>query len=174
MRTLMLVLITGVVLMAGAPAQARDCKIGLIDVPRILEEYEGYKERRKSLDEMRTSREAEFKKRATALQREERKLQESLKMLSEAKREEKVAEFRRKAQELEKWRMAQNKELADREEGMLKRLESDVRKSLEKIGKKGKYSFVVRRDLMLYTSPDAKDLTDKVLADLRKSWKKSK
>ncbi len=82
---------------------------------------------------------------------------------------EKEQAFMDDAQKLEKWRLDQNKELSEREEGLLKRLESDVREALAKIGSKGKYSFVVRRDLMLYMNSSAKDLTDKVLDVLREA-----
>ena len=175
MRILKAVIVLCVGIMAGAcavpeTALARDAKIGYIEVPRILEEYQGYKRARKELEKMRADREAEFKERATKLENERRKLQDSLKLLSEKKRREREQEFMAKAQELEKWRLEQNKELTDREEGLLKRLEGDVRKALEKVAKK-KYLFVVRKDIMLYMAEDADDLTDKVLKVLEKADK---
>lgn len=168
MRTLKMAIIVCAGLLIGAPALAKDCKIGYIEVPRILEEYEGYKKARKDLEKMRADREEEFKQRAAELENTRRKLQESLKLLSETKRREKEEEFMSEAQELEKWRLTQNKELTDREEGLLKRLESDVRKALDRIAKKGGYLFVVRKDIMLYMTEDATDLTDKVLDTLQK------
>ncbi len=171
MRTVQLVLIACILLASGGASAARGCKIGYIDVPRILEEYEGYKAARKDLSQARVEREEEFAKRAAELKKLGERIQEGAKLLSEAKRRQKEQDYMKKAQDLEKWRFDQNKELQEREEGLLKRLESDVRKALETIGAKGKYSFVVRGDLMLYVTPDADDLTDDVLARLRKGEK---
>jgi Skp family chaperone for outer membrane proteins len=56
---------------------------------------------------------------------------------------------------------------------MVKRLEGDVRAVLAKIGPDGGFSFVVRRDLFLYADKDVQDLTDQVLASLRKQAKES-
>ena len=150
------------------PAVAKDCKIGYIEVPRLLEEFEGFKDARKDLDKTRADREEEFGRRAKLLSKEAQDIKEGARLLSPAKQKEKEAAFNKKAQELEEWRQTQNKELQEREEGLVKRLESDVRKTLETVGADGKFSFVVRKDLMLYMDADATDLTDRVLAALRK------
>jgi len=173
MRTVKLTAALSVVisLSACAGVRAKDVKIGYIDVPRILAEYEGYKDARKDLDRTRADREDEFTKRATALKKMAQEIQEGAKLLSEPKRREKETEYMKKAQELEEWRVTQNKDLQEREEGLIKRLESDVRKALETIGEKGKFSFVVRGDLMLYVEKSAEDLTDAVLEALRKQSK---
>jgi outer membrane protein len=173
MRTVKLAVALSVVisLVACVKGQAKDYKIGYIDVPRILAEYEGYKEARKDLDRTRSDREEEFGKRATALKKMAQEIQEGAKLLSEPKRREKEQDYMKKAQELEEWRVSQNKDLQDREEGLIKRLEADVRKALEMIGAKGKFSFVVRGDLMLYVDKSSEDLTDQVLDSLRKQSK---
>lgn len=167
-------LAAGVVLagLGGAPARASDIpRIGVIDVPRVLDEYEGFKDARKDLDKDRADREQQFGERYKALQKLGADLKEQASMLSEAKRKERQADLEKKAQDLEQWRQSQNKELQDREEGLMKRLEADVRKALEKIGADGKFAMVVRKDLLLYVDKSHVDLTDSVLAELRKQGK---
>jgi outer membrane protein len=173
MRTVKLAVALSAVisLSACATVKAKDVKIGYIDVPRILAEYEGYKDARKDLDRTRADREDEFTKRATVLKKLAQDIQEGAKLLSEPKRREKETEYMKKAQELEEWRVTQNKDLQEREEGLIKRLESDVREALKTIGEKGKFSFVVRGDLMLYVEKSSEDLTDAVLETLRKQSK---
>lgn len=169
MRTLTVCFVSALLGLAVArPAAARDIKIGYIEVPRLLEEFEGFKDARKDLDKTRADREEEFGRRAKALSKEAQDIKDNAKLLSPAKQKETEAAFNKKAQDLEEWRQTQNKELQEREEGLVKRLESDVRKTLETVGADGKFSFVVRKDLMLYMDPDATDLTDRVLAALRK------
>ncbi len=171
MRTVPLIVAASVLLAAGGAARAKNCKIGYIDVPRILAEYEGYKQARKDLERTRAEREEEFTKRATALKKKGQEFQEGAKLLSEAKRRQREQEYMKEAQALEAWRFKQNRELQDQDEGLIKRLESDVREALETIGAKGKFSFVVRGDLMLYVEKDAEELTDRVLAALRRQFK---
>jgi len=173
MRTVKLTAALSIVisLVACSSVRAKDMKIGYIDVPRILAEYEGYKDARKELDRTRSDREDEFTKRATSLKKLAQEIQDGAKLMSEPKRREKEQDYMKKAQELEEWRVTQNKDLQDREEGLIKRLETDVREALKTIGEKGKFSFVVRGDLMLYVEKSAEDLTDAVLAALRKQAK---
>lgn len=147
---------------------AADDKIGYIDVPRILEEYEGFKEARKDLDRDKKAFEEDYNRKGAGLQKMMQEMQEGAKMLSEAKKKEKALEFEKKRKDFMEWQQDQSKRLQDREEGIIKRLEGDVRKVLERVGADGGYAFVVRRDLLLYVRKDSTDLTDQVLAALRK------
>ncbi len=168
-KSIAFLLITGLGLSVGACAgAAKDCKVGYLDVPRILEEYEGFREARGELDSTREKLEEEFNQRRDNLTKEGQQLQENMKLWSEAKRREKEEAYMKKAQDLQEWQIARNKELRDREEGLVKRLEADVRKVLKRIGKKGGFSFVVRGDLMLYMNESAEDLTSDVLEELRR------
>jgi len=171
MRKVMMIAVASALLAAGGPARAKDTKIGYIDVPRVLAEYEGYKEARKGLDRVRGEREEEYARRAGALKKEGQEIQEGAKLMSEPKRRQREQEYMKKVQEFQEWQVAQNKDLQERDEGLIKRLESDVRKALETIGEKGKFAFVVRGDLLLYMDKTAEDLTDQVLAVLRKQAK---
>lgn len=143
-------------------------KIGYIDVPRILEEYEGFKEARRDLDRDKKTFEEDYGRRGASLQKMMQELQDGAKMLSEAKKKEKAVEFEKKRKDFMEWQQDQSRRLQEREEGIIKRLEGDVRKVLERIGADGGYAFVVRRDLLLYVRKDSTDLTDQVLAALRK------
>lgn len=143
-------------------------KLGYIDVPRILEEYEGFKEARKDLDRDKKTFEDDYGRRGATLQKMMQEIQESAKMLSEAKKKEKAVEFEKKRKDFMEWQQDQSRRLQEREEGIIKRLEGDVRKVLERVGADGGYAFVVRRDLLLYVRKDSTDLTDQVLAALRK------
>ncbi|MEK7766895.1 MAG: OmpH family outer membrane protein [bacterium] len=167
-------LLAGLLLLIASPRAAlaaKDVKIGVIDVPRILEDYEGFRELRKELEKPRTDREQEYTNRARALNKEAQELKDGGKLLSESKRREKETVLMKKAQDLEEWRQVQSKEQQEKEEGLLKRLESDVRKILDQICSAAGYTFVVRKDLLLYVDKDAKDLTNDVLAALRKQSK---
>lgn len=155
----------------GGCAVAGDVRIGYIDVNRILEEYESFKEARADLDNDRKDREEQLTKKVEELQKLGKELKEKGSILSESKRKAKEQEFMKKQQELEVWRTAQSKELAEKEEGLVKRLEADVRKVLDRLAEKEKMAFVVRRDLFLYMQPGSKDLTSAVLAELRKQRK---
>lgn len=155
----------------GGCAVAGDVKIGYIDVTRILEEYEDFKEARADLDNERKDREEQLTRKVEELQKLGKELKEKASILSEAKRKAKEQDFMKKQQDLEAWRAAQSKELAEKEEGLVKRLEADVRKVLDKLAEKEKMAFVVRRDLFLYMQPGSKDLTSSVLAELRKQKK---
>src|SRR5688572_4083815 len=146
-------------LSAGRAVAAAD-KIGYIDVPRILEEYEGFKEARKDLDRDKKTFEEDYNRRGASLQKMMQEMQDGAKMLSEAKRKEKGLEFEKKRKDFMEWQQDQSRRLQEREEGIIKRLEGDVRKTLEKVGADGGYAFVVRRDLLLYVRKDSTDLTD--------------
>ena len=164
--TLAALFAAALVLPAGARAAAE--KIGYIDVPRILEEYEGFKEARKDLDRDKKAFEEDYSRKGATLQKMMQELQDGAKMLSEAKRKEKAMEFEKRRKEFMEWQQDQSHKMQEREEGIIKRLEGDVRKVLEKVGADGGYAFVVRRDLLLYVRKDSTDLTDQVLAALRK------
>jgi len=171
-------LVTGMILMSGAlcamgsPAGASDVKVGYIEVPRILEEFDEFKQARTDLDKARSDREEEAAAKYEEIAKLGKELKEKGAMLSESKRRAKEKEFMSKQQDLQKWGEEQRKELAEKEEGMVKRLESDVRKVLEVVAVKEKVDFVVRRDLFLYMKSDSRDLTNAVLAELRAQAKK--
>lgn len=166
-------LLAAALVLPAHPAVAKDGKIGYIDVPRILEEFEGFRDARKDLERDRKSFGEEYQRRMMSLQKIAQDLQQNLAMLSEAKKKEKTADFEKKRGEFSDWQEVESKKLQDREEGMIKRLEADVRKSLETIGKDGNYTFVVRKDLFLYVESGAVDLTDQVLSSLRRSAKEN-
>jgi len=156
---------------ASCASAAKDTKIGYIDVPRILEEFEGFRDGRKDLEKARKAFGEEYQVRMMALNKMMQEIQQGGAMLSEAKKKEKISAFEKKRQEFADWQEGETKKLQEREEGMIKRLEADVRKALETIGADGKYTFVVRKDLFLYVENGAVDLTDPVLASLRKAAK---
>src|SRR5262245_53998519 len=87
----------------AACARAADDKIGYIDVPRILEEYEGFKESRKDLDRAKKTFEEEYNRKGATLQKSMQELQEGAKMMSEAKKKEKAVEFEKKRKEFMEW-----------------------------------------------------------------------
>jgi len=163
-------LASGMIIFPGA-VRASECRIGYIEVPRILEEFDEFKEARSDLDKARADREEEAAKKYEEIAKLGKELKEGGATLSESKRRAKEKEFMKKQQELQKWGEDQRKELAEKEEGMVKRLEADVRKVLEKVAEKEKIDFVVRRDLFLYMRKDSKDLTNVVLAELRRQAK---
>ena len=163
-------LVSGMIFFSGA-AGASDCKIGYIEVPRILEEFDEFKEARSDLDKARADREEEAAKKYEEISKLGKELKEKGSMLSETKRRSKEQEFMKKQQELQKWGEEQRKDLAEKEEGMVKRLEADVRRVLEVVADKEKVDFVVRRDLFLFMKKDSKDLTNAVLAELRRQAK---
>ncbi len=172
------VMVAGLAVAASVPALsgrafARDTKVGVIDVPRLFEEFEGFKEAKKDLETLRKDREKENEKRVMDFQRQVEEFQRGAKLLSEAKQKEKANDLKKKQQDLQEWQGSQSKDLQEREEGMVKRLEGDVRKSLATIGPDGGFAFVVRKDLFLYADKDAQDLTDQVLAAMRKMAKDS-
>lgn len=164
------VLAATTLLAAGAGSvRASDIpRIGMIDVPRVLEEYEGFKDATKALDKERLAGEQEYSERVKALQKLGKDFKDQSSMLSEAKRKEKQADLEKKAQDLEEWRQTKSKELQEKQEGLMKRLEADVRAALARIGADGKFAFVVRKDFLLYVDKSAVDLTDSVLTELRK------
>ena len=165
--------VAAALVMPGGTALAKGDKVGFIDVPRILEEFEGFRDARKDLERDRKTFGEEYQRRMMSLQKFAQDLQQNMGMLSDAKKKEKTTEFEKKRQEFSEWQELEGKKLQDREEGMIKRLEADVRKALEPIGSDGGFSFVVRKDLFLYVDKSAVDLTDQVLASLRKTAKES-
>lgn len=162
-----MILMSGALFAMGSPANASDVKIGTIEVPRILEEFDEFKTARENLDKARADREEEAAAKYEEIAKLGKELKEKGSMLSESKRRAKEKEFMAKQQDLQKWGEEQRKELAEKEEGMVKRLEADVRRVLEVVAVKEKVDFVVRRDLFLFVKKDAKDLTNAVLAELR-------
>jgi outer membrane protein len=160
-------------LLAPGVAAAKADKVGYIDVPRVLEEFEGFRDGRKDLERDRKAFGEEYQRRVMALNKMAQDIQQGGGMLSEAKKKEKLADFEKKRGEFSEWQELESKKLQDREEGMIKRLEADVRKALETIGADGGFSFVVRKDLFLYVEKGAVDLTDPVLASLRRTAKES-
>jgi len=95
-------LVSGMIFFAGTSA-ASDCKIGYIEVPRILEEFDEFKDARADLDKSRADREEEAAKKYEEIAKLGKELKEKGSMLSESKRRAKEQEFMKKQQELQKW-----------------------------------------------------------------------
>lgn len=151
----------GLAMVASAGAQAAD-KVAVVDVMSILQKMPERETIAKQL-------EGEFKTRATALQKEEKSVQDKVKKLQTSGASMKAAErtkLEKDVQAFQQKAAAFTQDTRRREAEEMNKLVTKVQSAVKTVAEKEGYSVVVKADAAFYASADS-DITEKVLAQVK-------
>lgn len=165
MKKMTLIVLALVVVLVGKNLAAQEVKIGLVDFQKALNEVEEGKSAKARLK----SEFEQKQKTLDALQNELKTMKDNLDkqklVLNQEAMKQKEAEYRDKFVELQKKLGEFRGELQQKEVQYTGNIITSLRKIVQEIGAKDKYTLIFERgqDVLLY-SPTATDLTPQVIA----------
>lgn len=161
------------VLAVGFGSAHAQLKIGYINSQKILEVYKEAVDVRKQLAELNATWEREARDMQKQIQTLQEELESQSLLLSEQRKQEKVAEIQTLGQKYqlflqEKW--GQQGEGVKKEVELLQPVYEKINAAIKKIGQAEGYQYIfdVVAGNILYASEDQPDLTKKLLAELNK------
>lgn len=143
-------------------------KTGVVQLEKVFNEYQKTKELDSILEEKGKSTQDERQKKVDAI----RKMKDELELLSEKGKEEKQAKIDEEIQELQTFDRDKTNTLKKEHDQYMREILKEISDKIEAYGKDKGYSMILSDRAILY-SDDKIDLTDKVLEDLNKAYKKS-
>jgi Skp family chaperone for outer membrane proteins len=144
-------------------AQAKDYKIGFVDLAKVFEEYKKTKEAEKALEDKGKAKEAERNKMVDEL----RKLKDEQALLSDKAKADKQTVIDGKIKVLQDFDRVTRDSLVKERNDMLGNILKDIEKIVADYSKASGYDVVLNSRMLLYGA-DQYDLTSEILSRLNK------
>ena len=152
--------------MLASPAMAADvAKIGVVNFQKILETSNSGKVAQAELKTAREKMEKDLKAKGAEIEDLRQRLENESMVMSKEMREEKSREVRIKMNDFKTLQKQYTTELQSLERGLMKKMQTNVAKVVEEIGKKEGYLLIISNLGVLY-APNSIDITDKIIKKL--------
>ncbi|MDP2941813.1 MAG: OmpH family outer membrane protein [Candidatus Omnitrophota bacterium] len=151
---------------AVTSAQAAE-KYAYVDLTRIFTDYGKTKEYDKALTDKENAYTTEREKKVT----EVKQLQDKMNLLSEKEKAAKKTELDAKIKALQDYDRQRQTDLRKEQLEKAQEIETDIRETVKKIAEKEGYTMVFNDRVLVYQDK-ALDITDKVMGELGKGYKK--
>ena len=161
------ILTVGLLLLLSLPVVAADLKVGYVDARRLLEESPQAEKASKMLKDEFGAREATLSDSQKELDKLQDKLQRDGDIMSESERKKLGIDILTKQRELRRKQEEFRQDITIRQNDAMGGLQDTIREAIQGIGRKEGYDIIFYEGIS-YANP-ALDLTDKVLAELRKA-----
>ncbi|MGD2278529.1 MAG: OmpH family outer membrane protein [Candidatus Omnitrophota bacterium] len=148
---------------AACLAQAKDGKIGYVDLRRAFYEYGKTRTFEDELNKLTDQRQAERTKKVEAIS----KLRDELELLSGNARNKKQGQVEEKIADLNEYDRATRQQLLNKKNDMFREVIDDIQVVVDGMGKKGDYDYILDSRNIMYSKEDF-DLTDEVIKKLNK------
>ncbi|MFO7965509.1 MAG: OmpH family outer membrane protein [Desulfobacterales bacterium] len=165
MKQAMLMIIAGMaaVFFISSAHAADVAKIGVVDLQKIVANSSYGKSAQAEINKKGEELTQDLKKKEGDLTELKQKIEREALVMSQEKREEKEREFRIKVGDLQSLEKKYKKELADLNMKLVGRIQADILKLVEEVGKKEGYLLVFeKREAGVMYAPDALDLSDQI------------
>jgi outer membrane protein len=162
-RRLIYVLVTGMsILSLSNLAQARDLKIGVVNMQRaVSESKEGKAAEERLLDEKK-KKEAELNRKLKEFYAKEAELRKSWTILKEADRQKKAEQSQQELQNLQKLYLEAERELMAKKTKVMMQITDKLSKVIQQIAKKESFDYIFANAAVLW-APLHVDLTNEVI-----------
>jgi outer membrane protein len=167
-KIIILAVICVVALSAGNYSWAQ-MKIGYIDTPKILATWEPAVEAQKKLEEEANAAYLEVQKMEADIRGSQDKLEQQGLMYTEEKKKGKQQEIQNMLVRYQTFQQEKQLELNNRREELFKPITDEINTAIGKIGDGEGYDYILdtAQGVLLHVK-DTHDLTDKIMAELRK------
>jgi len=152
------------------PAGAQEMKLGYVDGEKVVQAYKGYKDAETQFEKQREAWNQEFDKRSRTLKAVEEDFKAQQLMLSDEKRQEKLALLEQQRRDLEKYYQdifGPGGEAARKNEELLRPILDKVNLIIKEMGEQDKYTMIfdASNTGIAYATPGI-DLTEKIIQRL--------
>ena len=155
------------VYLMAAPALAADvAKIGVVNFQKILENSNSGKTAQAELKTARERMEKDLKAKGAEIEDLRKRLENESMVMSKEMREEKNREVRIKMNDFKSLQKQYTTDLQTLERRLMKKMQTEVAKLVEDIGKKEGYLLIISNIGVLY-APNQIDITDKIIKKLK-------
>ncbi len=149
----------------GTPLYGADvAKIGIIDFQRILETSSAGKKAQAEIAKQGKQMEADLKEKGAEIEEIKKKLEREALVMSKEMREEREREIRIKINDFKSLQKKYMTDFKMQEQRLVGRIQKDIFKIVEEIGKKEGYLLILeRREAGVLYFPKTNDITDKII-----------
>lgn len=162
MRVLTLVSVLAGLMLIGQTAQAKDLRIGVVDLQRAVNETDEGKKEEANLKSRKDKLEGELNRKLKEFYDEEEKLRKSWSILKEADRQKKAQESRQKFEGLQKRYLEAERELMEAKTKAMMKITEKLNKIIKTIAEKDKYDYIFNNAAVLW-APRPTDMTNEVI-----------
>ncbi len=167
-KSLVYLLILGVVLSFTCNSFAQDLKIGYVDVFGVFNEYD----KTKDYDATLEKKKGEIEKKLEGKKKDIEKMQSKLELLNEGekvKEEEKIMAKVKAYRDLERSAFTDIKKARDEK---MQEIVEDIRKVIKEYAKQEKFNLIISENSVLYGDDNVINITDRVLKISNQQFKK--
>ncbi len=174
LKKLFYYLVTGIIILFSANLFA-EVKIGVFDLQKVMIKSQAGQDIKKLLEQKRDFYSKEIKKREQQLKQMRQDLEKKAMMMSEEAKQEKEKEYQKKLRDLKLYASDSENELKNIYKEKTQKLIHDILKIANDYGKKHNFTFIIEKQEggIVYVSKSS-DITDKILEEFNKSYKKKK
>ncbi|MBD3246511.1 MAG: hypothetical protein GF333_05815 [Candidatus Omnitrophica bacterium] len=163
------VMLIGMCVIAGVPwcgsADAKDMKIGYVDVFKVFNEYEKTKEYDAVLEKKKEEKEAQLQEKKEKIEQMQNKLS-MMKEKEQGTQREKIAEAVKEFKSIERESFIDLKKTRDER---MKEIVEDIDKVVEEFAQEEGYDLIVNGNAVLYGSGNL-DITDQILKKVNQRY----
>ncbi|MBW1988091.1 MAG: OmpH family outer membrane protein [Deltaproteobacteria bacterium] len=150
-------------------------KIGLVDLQRILDTSLAGKDAAVKIQQSGQEMEATLKKKGQEINELKQELDRQALVMSREAYTEKARELRIKTNDLKQLQQEYMEEFKRQEARLINEIRTEVFKLVEEIGKRGGYTLILERaEAGVMYIPEGADITDRVITEYNKVFKKRK
>ena len=146
-------------------------KIGILDAQRVLDVSSAGKAAQARIKAEGTQRTEDLKKRAEEFKTLEEQLQREAMVMSQEKRDDKSRELKIRKVEIEDLQKKYSREMSQMQQEVLSRIQADIVKLAQKIGKEDGYLLILTKENAVYY-PSSIDVTDKLIQNYNAQFAK--
>lgn len=168
-RSFILMVVISLIALSAVHNSWAQLKIGYIDTPKVLAEWEPAVEAQKKLESEANAAYMEVQKMEADIRDSQEKLEQQGLMYTEKKKNEKQKEIQDMVARWQEFQQTKQLELNKRREELFKPITDEINAAISKIGDGEGYDFILdtAQGILLHVK-ESHNLTDKLIAELKK------
>ncbi len=160
------------VLLLPAMAQGQELKIGYLDMERIRQSYQGFKDAEEAFQKVAREVQGQVQDRQQEVEMLKQQYEARKTMLTAARRQQDEQHILQKEQELMQFAQSSQMQLAQQEVELTRPLQESIFNVVQTLAKAENFTYIFDAGSLIYVDPlRAQDLTGSVLEELQKEVK---
>mgnify|MGYP006278120207 CR=1 FL=1 len=152
--------------------QAKDTKVGVVDLQKIMEKSEPGQKAIEKLQSEFTEKKSELDSRKAAIDELRSELQKQSMVLSQEAQEEKAAEYRQKVSEFRKLYQKHQRRMQQKEAELREPIIEMLVEIIREYGRENDYTLLMdKNNSGVIFNDQAIEITDAILSEFNKAWK---
>lgn len=164
--------VLAIVLLLPALAEGQELKIGYLDMERLRQSYQGFRDAEEAFQKIATEVQEQVRNRQQEVEMLKQQYEARKTMLTTARRQQDEQNIMQKEQELVQFAQTQQMQLVQQEVELTRPLQESIFNVVQTLAKAENYTYIFDAGSLIYVDPlRAQDLTGQVLEELQKEVK---